>query len=300
MTETYICAADLHFRPDKPPCRTETTEEWISVQFNKFGEILQSSMEFGGAPILVAGDFCHKATGWPAWLFSGLITTIKESKECGAIFSAYGQHDLPYHQLNMRQKSNLGVLNVAEAANSYFSPVNIYGLILFDWGMKFTAITGKDVAVTHQMVMEDKNKEQYPGQAASAQSAEALLRKYPQYKLIVSGDNHLPFAVSFRGRWLLNPGSMTRQRTTETHAPGFYIWQDGEVERRTFKYDPNAVREQSAPAPESGVWGGDLTAVEDMMNDAVGEDDLDFHSALQIYFNERKTRAAVQEKILGE
>jgi len=41
--------------------------------------------------------------------------------------------------------------------------------------------------------------------------AEGILRKYPQYDLIITGDCHQSFTVEHEGRRLVNPGNLTRQ-----------------------------------------------------------------------------------------
>ncbi|MCK9231142.1 MAG: hypothetical protein M0P18_10755, partial [Syntrophales bacterium] len=60
-----VCCADLHLRPDKPACRAESLEDWISLQLRKLSYILDFAYEHD-AEVVIAGDICHRATGWPS------------------------------------------------------------------------------------------------------------------------------------------------------------------------------------------------------------------------------------------
>jgi len=290
-----ILAADLHFRWDKPPCRKETLEEWIEVQFSKFQFILN-----GTGPILVAGDFFHKPTGAPAWMFQRLIQMIKESEQ--TVVAIPGQHDLPYHQADLFHQSNLGVLAASGAVRAELLTDSVD---CFAWpGMKYPLSKYEKgrTAITHQMVISSAKGELWPGQSreAGVSTAEQLLRRFPQYELIVSGDNHQPFAYQFRGRWLINPGSMTRQRSNEKHLPGFFIYHDnGQVERAEFP-DIHEIQDvPDAPNFSDSMLGANPEAVQELMDGLEAGDEEDFPSALQSYFLKHNVREAIQRRIQG-
>ena len=298
MSERIVCCADLHLRPDKPACRAESLEDWISLQIDKLSYILDFAYEHD-AEVVIAGDICHRATGWPSWMFSRVINTLSNWKI--NVYGIPGQHDLPYHQLSQLRRGNLGVLIEARVVRHI--PDKFCPYDGFPWGVDVVPSEDEnDVAVAHMMVLKDRNSELWPGQIkeTGAGTAEALLRKFPRYKLIVTGDNHQPFAVQFRGRWLVNPGSMTRQRITETHKPGFYYYEkeSRSAERITLPHEDNLID----PRTESrnAAWAGDMDAVGAMLDGVEEGEELNFMSALVEYFKQRKTRAEVQRKILGE
>jgi hypothetical protein len=55
--------------------------------------------------------------------------------------------------------------------------------------------------------------------------AEGILRKYPKYDLIVTGDNHTSFTVAYKGRRLVNPGNLTRQAADQIdYKPRVALW----------------------------------------------------------------------------
>ena len=289
----YVCCADLHLRPDKPPCRTESPEEWVDNQLRKLSFILEFAANHS-AQVLIAGDVCHRATGWPSWFFARVIATFKAWPV--SVFVTPGQHDLPYHQLSQLKRSNLGVLLEAGAVVD-----NMRGVAGFAWGEDIQQEEASDavLAVAHLMVLKSKKDAAYPGQVELAAMAKDLLKRFPEYDLVVTGDNHQPFAEKYRRQWLVNPGSMTRQRTTETHTPGFYFYEDGNVERVILPHDPNVVTDAHQHQPAAAAWAGDLDAVAEMLDTVEGGEELNFMSALMAYFRERKTRAEVQKKILG-
>lgn len=305
MSERIVCCADLHLRPDKPACRAESQEDWISLQMDKLSYILNFAYEHD-ADVVIAGDICHRATGWPSWMFSRVINTLSNWNI--NVYGIPGQHDLPYHQLSQLYRSNLGVL-IEAALIEYLrnSADNLASITYngFPWGVSINEGTpAQKIAVAHMMVLKDRDSELWPGQIkeTGAGTAEALLRKFPQYKLIVTGDNHQPFAVQFRGRWLVNPGSMTRQRITETHQPGFYYYEEESrsAERIIIPHSHKDNLIDPRTETHNAAWAGDMEAVGAMLDGVEEGEELNFMSALMEYFKQRKTRAEVQRKILGE
>lgn len=290
----YICVADLHIRPDKPLCRAETQEEWIETQFTKLKFILDLS-EQHGASLLIAGDIFHRASDYPSWLLSRMIRLFSHHPQ--PIIAIPGQHDLPYHQLDSLWASNLGVLNEAGTLS-----LNDLGPVLtFPWGVPLRPVKGGSVALTHQMIIRSEKDELWPGQAkeSGCSTAIRILRDNPTLELIVSGDNHQPFAAVRDGRWLVNPGSMTRQRSNEKHSPGVYLY-DSErgVERIPLPFDPEVVLEK-----EEKVNWEDLIQTENNRVDAfikgmnAGEK-LNYADAVQIYLKSNKVSVNVQKRLL--
>jgi len=157
------------------------------------------------------------------------------------------------------------------------------------------------------MVIQNTKEELWPGQSkeTGVNTAEGLLRKYPNYKLIVSGDNHQPFAYHFRGRWLVNPGSMTRQKIGDNYAPGFFVYHEGgetweaKVERVTFPHKENVLLGVTSQQFET-IYGGSPEKVEEFLSLLQEGEDLYFRDALEEYFAQKKTRIEVRERILGK
>ena len=59
----------------------------------------------------------------------------------------------------------------------------------------------RKVLVWHHMTYITKP---FPG--VTGGNAGGILRKYPEYDLIVTGDNHVSFTTEYEGKRLVNPG----------------------------------------------------------------------------------------------
>jgi DNA repair exonuclease SbcCD nuclease subunit len=228
MNPSAILTADWHIRATSPLCRTD---EFFRALVGKVIFILSLSNKYN-CPILVAGDIGDKAQ-WPNWLLEWFIRTINKAEV--DIIAIPGQHDLPYHRLDILERSGLGVLHATEAidvrSSTFVTIEKDFNLITFPYSMpidhfKINRETGNypKIAMTHQMVIEDKPL--WPGQIDP--KGAQLLKKFPEYDLILSGDNHIPFTCEHKGRLLVNPGSMMRTQASQVnHKPRVYLWWAG-------------------------------------------------------------------------
>ena len=223
-----ILAADIHLRPDIPVGRID---DYFGAMERKIDFILALSKQHE-CPILVAGDLGNKPlnNGWPVWLLELIIKKFEGHE----IICIAGQHDLPNHRLDLWEKSGIGVLHAAGAIYTIFGPIVVHGkfkIYPFNYGQEIQNPINiwKDlapsnlpmVAMTHQMVIE--NKPLWPGQEAP--KGNSLLKKFPEFSIIHSGDNHLSFVSEYENRKLINPGSMMRNTADQIdHKPRVYLW----------------------------------------------------------------------------
>jgi len=228
-----ILSADWHLRPDVPIGRTD---DYFAAMERKVDFILALSKQHE-CPILIAGDLGNKPQ-WPNWLLSWTISKFQfVSDVIWPPVVIAGQHDLPNHRLDLWQKSGIGVLTEARVIDLIgtkgkveFSSCKDFVIYPFSYGIGIDHIGDiikprtqniPKIAMTHQMVIE--NKPLWPGQEAP--KGNQLLKKFPEYNLILSGDNHKPFTVEYEGRWLVNPGSMMRSTAAQIeHKPRVYLW----------------------------------------------------------------------------
>lgn len=215
-----VCAADIHLRPDVPICRTD---DFQAAQKRKFSFLVGTARIFS-CPLFIAGDLGHRAF-WSCALLSEVIKALSEKNKIDC-FTIPGQHDLPQHRLERWADAAVGVLHAAGVIK-----VRTGGRAKLEWGpvVRFfpygTKIEGGkkagDIAIAHTMAIE--NKPLWPGQVAPRGSE--LLRRFPEYSLILTGDNHTPFVIEHEGRLHINPGSMMRQTAAQAdHRPRFYLW----------------------------------------------------------------------------
>jgi len=231
MKPDAILTADWHIRSDTPKCRTD---DYQKAQWRKIDFIMNLAKKHN-CPILIAGDLGHKAI-WPNPL---LTKAIEHFISQMFIFVVPGQHDLPYHRLDKWIDGGLGVLDEAGSIevpfeNWYLTYQNIFACYCFPFGQSIDHFAKlhpdskfKKIAIAHQMVIKDK--ELWPGQDASQTlflQALSLLKKFPEYDLILTGDNHQTFVREYKGRVLVNPGSMMRMTAIQTdHRPCVFLWE---------------------------------------------------------------------------
>jgi predicted phosphodiesterase len=303
-----ILCADLHIRPDAPICRTDN---FFDAMENKINFILDLSKQHD-CPILVAGDLGNHAlnNGWPTWLLNWTI----EKFDCvqyfeydnarSNLFVIPGQHDLPNHRLDLLKKSGIGVLAKAGKIKLFEKKeaVNIkdkFNLFAFPYGIEIedpwpfdTSLHGPNIAIIHQMII--KNKPLWPGQNAS--KGHQILKKFPRYDLILSGDNHNSFVVEYQGRKLVNPGSMMRTTIDqENHEPQVYLWyaNTNEIETVYLPIKKNVISRthiEIAKKRESR----NASFIRRINNDI--EIKLSYEKNISAYFNRYRTQKRIIEK----
>lgn len=202
-----ILCSDFHLREDPPVC---FTGDWHQEQW-KAVELIRNLQAQYKCPVLHAGDLFHHWKPSPA-LISQALWFLPED-----FYSIYGQHDLPQHSWELREKSGLHTLEVAgkikvlKECHFGQEPNDNY---------KKLTIDGKLILVWHHLTYLTKP---FPG--AEGGMAEGILRKYPQFDLIVTGDNHCSFTVEYQGRRLVNPGNLTRQTADQAdYQPRVALW----------------------------------------------------------------------------
>jgi DNA repair exonuclease SbcCD nuclease subunit len=221
-----ILTSDWHLREDTPVCRVDNFWEvqWVKLRW------IQKLQDKYNCFVLHAGDLFHHWKPSP-YLLSYVIEHLPDQ-----FATVYGQHDLPQHSLELKEKSGI---NVIESAN---------WLTVLDgcsWGQTPVApsleIKGRKILVWHNFTY--MGKDPWPG--ITSPKAYMLLEKYKQFDLIVTGDNHQSFTFkSPDGHLLVNPGSLTRQDADQIDfKPKVYLWyaETNTVEAVEIPIDTNAV-----------------------------------------------------------
>jgi DNA repair exonuclease SbcCD nuclease subunit len=216
-----ILCSDLHLREDTPTCYIGDfqKEQWDALDF------IKKLQQTYNCSVLCGGDFFHHWKPSP-FLLSQTIEHLPDQ-----FFTIYGQHDLPNHNLELSHKSGIYTLWRADKLGllSFFANDRMPKLLQIE-GCNWNGLplnqdkdyaNQKNILVWH--VTTYKNDLPWPGCTAS--SAKRILKKYPQYSLILTGDNHQFFVEEYEGRLLVNPGSMTRQNADQlNHIPRVYLW----------------------------------------------------------------------------
>lgn len=237
---TAILTADKHGREDVPVCRTDN---FLKAQWDKL-EFENKLAEKHNCPILDAGDVLNKWKPSP-WLLRELM-----NRSSGKRITIPGNHDLPNHSIDSYEKSGLSVL---EQAGTYIVLKNEC-MIKDEFSVSGISYgQGKDISdciptiknkryilLLHEMVWQGKN----PFPNAEGYEALDLLKKYPEFDLIVTGHNHQSFVQEYEGRLLVNPGSMMRATADQMDfEPSLYLWyaEDNTVERVHYPFEKNVI-----------------------------------------------------------
>ena len=205
-----ILCADIHLREDQPVCRTDNF--WIT-QWQKI-EFISDLQKQHNCPIWHSGDLFHHWKPSP-YLLSAAIHYLP-NRFC----TVYGNHDLPQHNLELNGKSGLCTLEKAGAIQVFQTCHWNQQPDKPSWQGQISEDIERRVLIWHVHTYQGK----LPWPGCNSPMGAKLLRQYPAIDLIVTGDNHIPFVEEFEGRLLVNPGSMTRQKASETHNPRVYLW----------------------------------------------------------------------------
>jgi len=220
-----ILTSDWHLREDTPVCRTDNFWE---AQWKKVDFVSELQKKYD-CPVYHAGDLFHTWKPSP-YLLSKTIEHLPDG-----FYTVYGNHDLPQHSIELKEKCGVYTLWKARALKVFQqghwndTPNNSLD---FDIGEK-------QVYVWHKFVYV--GKEPFPGAKGKARS---IMKKYSQFDLILTGDNHQSFVYPVDDRLLVNPGSLMRQEAGQIDfKPSVYLWfaEDNSVERVYLPIDETAV-----------------------------------------------------------
>ncbi len=206
--------ADWHLRADTPRCRQDP--DWIETQRRAIREIVETANKLK-ASLSIGGDIFHTPTV-SAKIVNMFLDEIKLLNRPASIMA--GNHDLPYHSWTGVLDSSFGTLWTIATGKS---PSILYTLSALGDYINFGSTLGEsnpglaylredikmDLLFLHELVFRTA-KDLPP--TDKAKTATELLAEYPDYKVILLGDNHHSWEfVAKTGRAVLNPGCLTRQ-----------------------------------------------------------------------------------------
>jgi predicted phosphodiesterase len=236
----FVLYADAHFRSTVPEARLDDylanqdkTMKWLKEEFYDYTHI-------------VAGDIVHLARERSEPLTFAYELSLKLPHMVGV----WGNHDLLYHNRELTHKTTLGMLErmgiftalpddgtpVVFAEEDTFGPVRIFG---FHYGQEMEKPklpkgkrNGTNIAVYHGMVLQEEDPH------INGVTANELLENFPEYDIILTGDNHKQFVVVNDNRILINPGSLKRDNADQVdHNP------------MVFTYDSETNKVDRVPVP---------------------------------------------------
>lgn len=298
-----IISADLHLRTTKP--RNRIDDYW-AAQEAKLRFILKQAQ--ASPPLLVAGDFFDQPR--PGERLLRWVIDLLNEHQIKPIMVP-GQHDLPYHSLDKIGDSGLGVLEAAGMIKLLYDKgpesdwcvginpdhdidIGIYG---FAYGQQPWKPEIQEEIMTillwHHMVIQEPL---WPGQEAN--KASAIIRKYPQFDIIVTGDNHTTFTIAGPNRrWLVNPGSMMRMTSAQAdHKPCVFKWEAGRLEQIFLPCQPAKEVLDLEAMDQERQRDGRIGAFIERLHSGY-EVGLSFEKNLEEYFRANDVDPVVQEEI---
>lgn len=203
-----IICSDIHLREDTPISRVD---DFWEAQWRKIDFISGLQKKYN-CPVVHGGDLFHHWKPSP-FLLSKAMEHLPDN-----FYTIYGQHDLPQHNLELAYKSGINTLERAG---------KIKVLKTCHFGQEpskaslFLPISEISILVWHTFNYQGK----MPWPDCPAPTASRLLKKYPEYDLIITGDNHQSFVEKYENRILVNPGSLMRTTADQIDAkPAVYLY----------------------------------------------------------------------------
>jgi len=285
-----ILGSDWHIRESVPVCRTDE-EFFVDRLFGKIKFVKELAQKHD-CPVLHGGDLFHHWKPSP-YLLSRTMDVLPEK-----FYSIYGQHDLPQHSMKEKYRSGIhvletaGVLKVLAGAHWGDDPKTMeHPSFSVQYGPYDTDY--RSVLVWHHMVWQGKRL--WPGQTDP--SAIAVLKKYKNYDLILTGDNHKAFVEHHEGRILVNSGSLSRQSADQNDfLPRVYL----------YYANTNTVEPVYIPVANDAVSRAHLERDEER-NDRISafiekldgewQAGMSFEANLKEFFSSNKVRESVKEKV---
>lgn len=217
-----ILVGDLHIRDDTPKCRLD---DFWQTQKRKMLWLKDLWESLDKPPILQPGDVFHKWKSSPQVINAVLnwlppMVTIPGNPGKHNYFTQEGfeRDALSVVASSKRRWVVLGDRKnwIPELPNDF---MEVHAAL---WEKELIQVIPhpsgrRQILITHKMIVQERKP--FEGEYAGA-----FLRRMKSYDLILTGHNHQSFVQEQHGRLLVNPGSFTRQSTSEDHRPVVYLW----------------------------------------------------------------------------
>lgn len=284
-TMKVIMLADLHFKTDNPICRTDN---YFETALRKFNWVKEQAGEDG--IILIAGDIFD--TGKPQSylkMYHSMNTPFSKNVKTIA-----GNHDISYKSMSYVNETAYGALSAITGMHidKPFILNDEYEVHGFNFGEEIEhrkpVFGRKMIAMTHQFVYTQKLPFDIGIYALD------LLTNYPEYDIILSGDNHQHFIYNYDGRTLVNPGSLLRMDADQIDfKPQMVVLEDGKISTVPIPIEENAVSRKHLDLRESASLARDNMLAYLELAKSSDKETYDFLSLLQeriLNIDDKKTK----------
>lgn len=227
----FAVLADLHFTYEAPISRVD---DYFATAIRKMKWVRNYIGE--DTPLIIAGDIFDVAK--PRNFFKMYASVESVLKNTHTIV---GNHDISYHNLSYLPETAYAVLAKSTGCDTHqVTKMGDFELHPFDFGVELQhekSVFGLPmIAITHEFIYKDKQK------FVKGREFSAILKEFPEYAIIISGDNHQHFIEEYEGRYLINNGSLLRRTAGQIdYKPVVTIWEDGVITTVPIPIEADAV-----------------------------------------------------------
>jgi len=217
----YIITSDFHLREDKPRCRID--EDWIQTQREAIEFVCYTAEQYQ-AKILNMGDLFHQSVVHPK-IVNLLISIV--DRYASQFYILAGQHDLPYHRWDDVDNGSFGTIWKLVGLGLFHSLTDL-GTSAHFGQPGISKVKSDEFVFLHTLTFP--HSDEIPPYIKDAIGADQLLKKYPKAKYICTGDYHHGFIYEEEGRYVINPGCLTVQKSDMIDYQPFIVLVDTETE----------------------------------------------------------------------
>ena len=247
----FLLSSDLHIRLDRPIHRVD---DFVEIQGKTLEKIRNVALKHR-AILLISGDLLDKAR--PVKPQQTEIIAYNYFSEIKT-FLTPGNHDLIDHNTGNIDSGSIGVItrfNNINMINNQTLEFDEYTITGVPYDVSIEPIKNKRLnkGKTNILMLHDYcDVKRLPEFIESGFTAEEILNE-TEYDLIVVGHHHKSFVYERNGRFVVNPGCITRQSISEAdYEPKVYLY---DSDKKT------VVKAISLPDIEGDVF--DLSAIQE-------------------------------------
>lgn len=273
-----ILCSDIHLS-HRPPLMRSAEPDWYAAMGRQLLE-LDNLRERHRVPVIVAGDLFDKWNS-PPELINFAMTGL--FRDCWTI---PGQHDLPYHRLDLIHKSAYWTLDQSGTITHIKNHKRIgerLAIYAFPWGVDVQPLKIGDgavvnLAVVHHMIYREKP---FPD-ASESDLLSSWKDRLAGYDAAVFGDNHAGFLGRAGNCNVFNAGTFFRRTAKDRdYRPMVGLLKsDGTIEPYYMDVSRDVFLDEAVTPEETRIPELDASElVEELVN--LGTDPSDFEAALR-------------------
>jgi len=294
-----VVCSDIHFS-DRAPVSRDAEDSWFGAMSRAWYDMKKIADEVSVKTVIIAGDiFDH----WkPSPSLINLAMGLFEGLE---IYAIPGQHDLPEHRFDDRERSGYGVLEnlpnftTLVPNRMYGIPGHSLNLCGFPWGFEIEPYGGDipAVAIIHKYIWKQ-------GYGYLDAPQEAFLGEYKKclrgYRSAVFGDNHKGFFAKSSSPELPDVfncgGFMPRKSDEKDQTPTVGIlYSDGSIVVRKLPTEQNVW----SLVKETEALKNNVDSAEFLEKlSFLSIDSLDFRHVVLRFIEDNKVEPSVKERII--